>query len=109
MRLPKAGERVDILVTGLPGGVLPGVQLSFLIDLRGGDAVIHIPGHHRGPDNCTPEHSEQADWLNGLNDLMRPSWDCQWTLHDDGAMKAFLEQLDGFLSDCRIVVGKDIP
>lgn len=108
MRLPGAGERVEILVTGLPGGILPGVQLSFLIDLRGGNRVIHIPGQHRGPDNCTPEHSEQADWLNGLNDLMRPSWDCQWTLHDDEAMKAFLDQLDGFLSDYRIVVGKDV-
>jgi hypothetical protein len=105
MRAPKAGERVEIEVVGLPGGLLQGIPLSFSLDLRGGSIVVHIPGHYRGPDNCTPHHPEQADWLNSLGVLMRPSWDCQWTLHDEEAMKAFLCLLDPILADCRIWIG----
>lgn len=101
MRSPKAGERVEIAVTGLPGGLLRGVQLSFSLDLRGGGIVVHIPGHYRGPDNCTPLHQEQADWLDSLGGLMRHSWDCQWTLHDEAAMKAFLVLLDPLLAEYR--------
>jgi len=99
MRLPKIGERVEIQVVGLPGGLLPGMQLSFSIDYRGGSIVIHIPGHSRGPDNSTPHHPEQAEWLDGLENLMRPSWDCQWTIHDEKAMEAFLGLLGPLLAD----------
>ena len=81
MRIPKIDERVEIQVVGLPEGLLSGVLLSFSIDRRGGRTVIHIPGHNRGPDNCTPHNTEQAEWLNGLKSLLYPSWDCQWTLN----------------------------
>jgi len=107
MRSPITGERVEIEVAGLPGGLMQGIQLSFSLDLRGGGIVVHIPGHYRGPDNCTPRHPEQADWLNSLGGLMRPSWDCQWTLHDEAAMKAFLILLDPLLEDYRILIGEE--
>lgn len=104
MRLPKTGERVEIQVAGLPGGLLAGIQLSFSVDRRGGSIVVHIPGHNRGPDNCTPHSPDQAEWLNGLDNLMRPSWDCQWTLHDEQAMETFLSLLDPLLADYRILI-----
>ena len=102
MRSPRIGERVEIEVIGLPGSMLPGILLSFSIDRRGGTSVIHIPGHQRGPDNCNPYHPEQAEWLDGLDHLMRPSWDCQWTLYDEDAMVAFLSLLDPLLADYKI-------
>jgi hypothetical protein len=105
MRIPEVGERVEILVLGLPGGILPGRQLSFSIDRRGGTIVVHVPGHFRGPDNCTPHLPEQADWLDGLSDLMRPSWDCQWTLHDEVAMETFLGLLDPHLDEYKVWIG----
>ncbi|MFO8184557.1 MAG: hypothetical protein R6U39_10320 [Candidatus Aegiribacteria sp.] len=105
MRLPMVGERVEIRVVGLPDGLLPGIQLSFSIDLRGGPIVVHVPGHNRGPDNCTPHNPEQADWLDGLSDLMRPSWDCQWTLYDEEAMETFLGLLDPHLEEYKVWIG----
>ncbi len=104
MRVPKIGERVEILVRGLPGDILSNTPLSFSVDRRGGPIVVHVPGHNRGPDNCTPHFPEQADWLDSLAGLMRPSWDCQWTIHDEKALESFLEQLDTLLEEYRILI-----
>jgi len=105
MRIPEVDERVEIRVNGVPGDLLKETPLSFSIDRRGGSTVIHIPGHYRGPDNCTPDRAEQAEWLNGLGSLMRPSWDCQWTLHDEAALETFLGMLEPFLYDYKIWIG----
>jgi len=105
MRIPKIDERVEIQVVGLPEGLLSGVLLSFSIDRRGGRTVIHIPGHNRGPDNCTPHNTEQAEWLNGLKSLLYPSWDCQWTLNHEDNLATFLNLLDPLLADYKIWIG----
>ena len=66
--------------------------------------VVYVPGHHRGPDNCKPKHPEQEKWLDGLTDLMRRSWGCQWNIHDETALAAFMGMLEPLITNYRVLI-----
>ena len=105
LRIPREGQSVLIESAGLPGGIHPGNTYSFTIDRRAGTIVVFVPGHHMGPDNCTPKHPEQESWLDGLTDLMRRSWGCQWNIHDNATLETFLRLLHPLMESYRIVIG----
>ena len=106
MRFPRVGERVEIQVAGLPNVRTLNIQYSFTIDRCGGVIIVHIPGHYQGPDNCTPKYPQQEEWLDSLEKLMKPSWDCQWTIYDEETLKYFLDMLDPFLKDYKVWVNE---
>ena len=104
LRIPRKGQSVIIESRGLPGGLHTDTVYSFSIDLRGGLIVVYVPGHHMGPDNCTPHHPEQEGWLDGLTHLMRRSWGCQWDIHDAAALEVFLRMLEPLVEDFRFLI-----
>jgi len=105
MQIPNEGQRVLIDTYTLPDCTDSDNTYSFSIDRRGGAIVVHVPGHHRGPDICKPERPEQESFLDGLEELMRRSWGCQWTLHDDTALEAFIKMLEPLLKSYRVLIG----
>lgn len=104
MKGPSEGERWSYRAAGLPGGLLPGVLLDFLVDRGGGAIVLHVPGNHAGPDNCTPQLPAQADWLDGLKHLMHRTWGCQWDLEDVDALETFMALLTPFLVEVKRIL-----
>lgn len=102
--IPREGQSVLIELIGLPGGLHSGTSYSFTVDRRGGVIVVYVPGHHMGPDNCKPKLPEQESWLDGLTDLMRRSWGCQWNIHDGAALETFFEMLKPQMQRCRFLI-----
>lgn len=101
---PVEGRCVVIECSSLPGRISSGTIYSFTIDYRCGAIVVHIPGHHRSPDDCTPRIAEQEIWLNGLTDLMHRSWGCEWDIHDETALGIFITMLEPSLQRYRFAI-----
>lgn len=70
-------------------------EYSFSIDWRSDPPILHIPGNHRGPDVCIPQREEQVAWLNGLDKMMTPYWDCQWKFIRRSSVGKFIELMKG--------------
>jgi len=105
MKIPQVGQRVLIETSGLPGGLYSDKTYSFSIHRSVGSIVIHVPGHHMGPDICKPELPEQERFLDGHNEIMTRSWGCQWTLHDCMALESFMEIVENILEKYQVVIG----
>ena len=68
-------------------------EYEFSIERRQDPPILHIPGDHRGPDVCIPEKQEQMKWLDSLEELMTPFWDCQWKFKSKATCETFITTL----------------
>ena len=93
MRSRHNGAMRIIAVQSLPGQPTAPKPYEFRIDDQAEPPIVHIPGDQRGPDLCIPDRPEQASWLDSHPDLVRPSWDCQWTCVDSSTLTALLRLL----------------
>jgi len=79
---------------GLPDGTGSQQDFVFMIDDDRSPTTLRIPGEHRGPDVCIADSPAQEKWLDSRQDLVTPTWDCEWQFVDPEAELRFVQLID---------------